>query len=120
MAEPTTIIVGLKLELLTSMTEEQLKESGLRWAGYGYESQEIWIFSIEKSKGLHEDTNIDFELYPEDRGDKDTSIYGIIVAQTWNGAIELFSLRERINKAKKLFKEITGLEAFVYVIGGQV
>jgi len=41
------------------------------------------------------------------------------VCETWNGAICLEELQDRISEAKKLFKKITGLEGRVYIIGRQ-
>lgn len=48
------------------------------------------------------------------------SIYGVYVVGTWTGAIDLESIQGYIDEAKRIFKERTGQEGKVYVIGEQV
>lgn len=117
MSDYTTVIVGLKQEELTSLNEQELEASGLRWKGYGYESSSYWIYKIQKVPRLHADPECAFS---SKETKESGSIYGIKIAATWSGAIELDSLKDRINRARKLFKEITGLEAKVYLVGEQV
>ena len=46
--------------------------------------------------------------------------FGILIAQTWSGVINLSDsdIQKRISQAKKKFKEITGKEGNLLLIGG--
>lgn len=111
MSDNAEVIVGLK--------EGKLKEDDknrLYYVGYGYENGAVWTYKPEP-RGGSVFQPIDNEIVKED--DKG-SIYGIGVVGTWNGLIDLEEISDQIEKAKGLFKKITGQEGKVYFVGEQV
>jgi len=89
------------------------KDIRLSYAGYGYETGDIYYYDLESTDTY----NPDIKKYVEDESG---NIFGIYVCGTWNGVIDLESIQEYIDEAKRIFKERVGQEGKVYVIGEQV
>jgi len=117
MSEPLVVTVALPEEELKKkfQSKEIIKSLGLLWSGANYMCGEVCIYSVENLSGKKHA----FELDVAEEKINPPSYYGIPVCETWNGAICLEELRDRISEAKKLFKKITGLEGRVYIIGRQ-
>jgi len=115
LAEPACLAVALPIEEI-GMSEEDLRRSGLRWIGSGYENPEVWIFKIELVSQAFDDASIHKTI---DTGRR--SFYGIKIAETWNGLIEVESdlIKEKLREAKILFRKITGKRGRLVFIGGQ-
>lgn len=121
MSDNTKIVVGLKGKDFNSCIldgDGELappKRLHLSYASYGYEIGTVWKHAL-KSTDFY-DPKIEKELIEgEDKG----SIYGIYIVGTWNGAIDLESIQEYIDEAKRIFKERTSQDGKVYLIGEQV
>ena len=113
-SEPLVITVALPEEELRKKFQD-VKSLGLIWPGANYTTPEVCIYSKENPSGKKHP----FELEVAEEKINPSSYYGIPVCETWNGAISIEELQDRILEAKELFKKITGLEGKVYVIGGQ-
>ena len=120
MSDNTIVIVGLKgKDFKDCVIDEDgdaspPKNIRLSYAGYGYESGDVWSYN---SKLI---PRYPFKIAKLLVNDEGGSIFGIYVAGTWNGAIDLESIQEYIDEAKRIFKEKSGQEGKVYVIGEQV
>ena len=114
MSEPLVVTVALPEEELKKKFQD-VKSLGLLWSGANYTTPEVCIYSIENPSGKKHP----FELDVAEEKINPPSYYGIPICETWNGAICLEELKDRISEAKELFKKITGLEGRVYIIGGQ-
>lgn len=114
MACPSRIVVGLKL---SEKEWERIPKSGLAFIGCDYETSNVWIYRIEKVEDFYADPEIEKEIEEK----KVKHIFGIKIAETWNGSLELDSeeFRKRVEKAKKLFRKITGIEGKLIWIGEQ-
>ena len=122
MSDNTIIIVGLKTKEFENCIVDE--DGGVRipenipiaYAGYGYESPETWRYDLKsKERYCPREIKSSFKT-----GELEGNIFGIYVAGTWNGAIDLESIQEYIDEAKGIFRERTGQEGKVYVIGEQV
>ena len=121
MSNNCLVVVGLKgKEFKNCRTNEDGDTSppkGIRlsYAGYGYESGNVWKYDLKSTETYKHP--ITKELVEFNDGG---SIFGIYVVGTWSGAIDLESIQEYIDEAKRIFKERTGQDGKVYVIGEQV
>lgn len=86
----------------------------LSYASYGDESSNVWHYN-PRTTHLY-CPEIIGEILKHGRG----NIFGVYVMGTWNGAIELESIQEYIDEAKRIFKERSGQDGKVYIIGEQV
>ena len=122
MSDNTIVIVGLKGKDFKNHTIDRdgsicpPKDTLLSYAGYGYETGDVWHYDLKSANRY-----CPKEILPLLKTESDTgSIFGIYVVGTWSGAIDLESIQEYIDEAKHMFKERTGQEGKVYVIGEQV
>ena len=121
MSDNCLVIVGLKgkeFEKHFALDDEIVISDNIpiAYAGYGYEFGDVWRYDLN-SKARYCPKEILPRLEPEDEGG---CIFGIYVVGTLNGAIDLESIQEYIDEAKRIFKERVGQEGKVYVIGEQV
>lgn len=122
MSDNCLVIVGLKGKEFKNCVVREDGDVGLpkgiklSYASYGYESGEAWKYDL-KSKEFYSPKEILAVLHSEDESG---TIYGVYVVGTWSGAIDLESIQEYIDEAKRIFKERSGQEGKVYVIGEQV
>ena len=121
MSDNTKIIVGLKgKEFKPHIIDEDgdcapPKKLCLSYASYGYENSNVWRYDLKSTKMYCPNVIGELVEYNLSGG-----IFGIYVVGTWSGAIDLESIQEYIYEAKRIFKERTGQEGKVYVIGEQV
>lgn len=111
MSEHSTIVVGLKEEKING------DKKGLYYIGYGCEYGAVWTFKIAPSS-----VNV-YRRMEDKEVEKENSkgtIYGIPVAGTWAGVIDLEKVSKKIKEAKQLFKKLTGQEGKTYFIGEQI
>lgn len=120
MSDNTVIVVGLKgKEFKNHVIDEDdevapPKGIHLSYAGFGYENGDVYYYDLKST-----DTYCP-EIKRFARDNEGGSIFGIYVVGTWNGAIDLESIQDYIDEAKRIFKERTGQEGKVYAIGEQV
>ena len=122
MSDNTIVIVGLKGKEFKNHTIDgdgdmaPPKNIRLSYAGYGYEDGEVWTYNLNSKRKSHPE-----EILIEDiDGDEKDGVYGIPVVGTWNGIIDLESIQSNIDEAKRIFKERSGQDGKVYIIGEQV
>ena len=121
MSNNTIVIVGLKGKEFKNYVTDESGEANppdtihLSYASLGYESGDVWGYNLKSFKTFSHPISKDSV---EDSGKG--GIFGIYVAGTWSGAIDLESIQEYIDEAKRIFKERTDQEGKVYVIGEQV
>jgi len=103
----------LEDEFNEEMSFEKGIEKGIPFIGRGYETEGYRLPSVGDYEG--KDVNPYF-------GDQDGGcLYGIEVACLYNEAVKFYDdeLQERISEAKDVFKDITGIEGEVWVVGLQ-
>lgn len=114
--DPCILCIALRSSEISKIKPlEGLYPLGLRYISDGYEDGTIWIHKIEESDSY--DGHIEKEIDT----DSEDSLYGVIIVSTWNGVIDLEdpSIKEKIEKARKLFRKITGKEGKLSFIGYQ-
>lgn len=111
MSEHSQIVIGLKEREISGDKKD------LYFIEYGREYGPAWTFKIEPSNGGIYRRTEDKQLEKENANG---IIYGIPIAGTWNGIIELDKILVLIEEAKQLFKKLTGQEGKTYFVGEQM
>ena len=131
MSDPAKLAVALQAKDL-GMVEKELEKSGLVIFLSGYEDPEVCIHKIKKVRDMYNEPDgkiLNKDRYEEDDGedekqgdesqlDPDT-YFGILVASTWNGVVDIDSLDVNIAEARKLFRQITKKKGKLILVGNQ-
>lgn len=88
---------------------DELEKQGLEFASRGYEEEGYGLTKVGRFKAKI------------DKVDTNENIWGIPIAYLYNEAIDYggVELQQRISEGKRIFKDITGLEGRVWIIGYQ-
>ena len=122
MSDPAKLAVALQAKDL-GMVEKELEKSGLVIFLSGYEDPEVCIHKIKKVRDMYNEPDgkiLNKDRYEEDDGEDEPDTYfGILVASTWNGVVDIDSLDANIAEARKLFRQITKKKGKLILVGNQ-